>query len=95
MFVDGTGTVFGRGLVEAALTRSVRPLRAGGAEGRLGRGGVATGVGRPVLDLLRRADLGCAMYLVMITGGTVEHCQGGYEQYGAWRGGRTTTWCWR
>ena len=25
-FVDGTGTVFGRGLVEAALTRNVRPL---------------------------------------------------------------------
>ena len=38
----------------------------------------ATGVGRPVVDLLRRADLGCAMYPVMITGGTAEHSEGGY-----------------
>ena len=31
-----------------------------------------------MVDLLRRADLGCAMYPVMITGGTAEHSEGGY-----------------
>jgi hypothetical protein len=38
----------------------------------------ATGVGRPVVDLLRRAGLGCPMWPVTITGGDAEMQSGGY-----------------
>ena len=37
-----------------------------------------TGVGRPVVDLLRRAGLGCPMLPVMITGGDAEGHSDGY-----------------
>ena len=38
----------------------------------------ATGVGRPVVDMLRRADLGCWILPVMITGGHAETQVDGY-----------------
>jgi hypothetical protein len=39
----------------------------------------ATGVGRPVIDMLRRADLGCRrLWPVLITGGDVETQVNGY-----------------
>jgi len=37
-----------------------------------------TGVGRPVVDLLRRADLGCRMWPVTITSGETERYADGY-----------------
>jgi len=37
----------------------------------------ATGVGAPVLDLLRRAGLGCGIDPVILTGGERERCVGG------------------
>ena len=49
--------------------------------GRLGRRRLiadATGVGRPVMDLLRRARLGCIMMPVTITCGDVETEAGGH-----------------
>jgi hypothetical protein len=38
----------------------------------------ATGVGRPVVDLLRRADLECPILPALITGGEAEGCGKGY-----------------
>ena len=38
----------------------------------------ATGVGRPVVDLLAAARLGCRMWPVVITGGDTENYRGGY-----------------
>jgi len=38
----------------------------------------ATGLGRPVVDLLRRADLGCPILAVVITGGDAQTNSGGY-----------------
>jgi hypothetical protein len=38
----------------------------------------ATGVGRPVVDLLRRARLRCTMMPVLITGGERQRTEGGY-----------------
>lgn len=38
----------------------------------------ATGVGQPVVDLLREADLDCRMRPVIITGGDLERMEGGY-----------------
>jgi hypothetical protein len=38
----------------------------------------ATGVGRPVMDLLRRADLGCVLMPVVVTSGDMETQDGGY-----------------
>jgi hypothetical protein len=39
----------------------------------------ATGVGRPVMDMLRRAELGCRrLWPVLITGGDLETDAGGY-----------------
>lgn len=38
----------------------------------------ATGVGRPVVDLLRGADLGCQLWPVLITGGDTEASGQGY-----------------
>lgn len=38
----------------------------------------ATGVGRPVVELLQRADLGCGIMPVMITGGEMETQSNGY-----------------
>jgi hypothetical protein len=37
----------------------------------------ATGLGAPVLDLLKRAGLGCTVDAVVITGGEREHCVNG------------------
>jgi hypothetical protein len=40
----------------------------------------ATGVGRPVVDLLRSARMGCTLYPVLITGGEMEtHSEGVYR----------------
>ena len=38
----------------------------------------ASGVGRPVVDLLERADLHCRIFPAVITGGDVESNSGGY-----------------
>ncbi len=38
----------------------------------------ATGVGRPVMDMLDREPLGCQLLKVMITGGNFENSEGGY-----------------
>lgn len=38
----------------------------------------ATGVGRPVTDMLQRAGLGCRMWPVLITSGQSEKSDGGY-----------------
>ena len=38
----------------------------------------ATGVGRPVVDLLREADLDCAILAAVVTGGHTETHSGGY-----------------
>lgn len=38
----------------------------------------ATGVGGPVVDLLKRAEVGCRMFPVMITGGDQTTESGGY-----------------
>src|SRR5581483_11945013 len=38
----------------------------------------ATGVGRPVVDLLRRARLKCNLMPALITGGDLESNEGGY-----------------
>ena len=40
----------------------------------------ATGVGAPIIDMLRRARMGCNLYPVTITGGDRQHC----DAYG-WR----------
>jgi hypothetical protein len=40
----------------------------------------ATGVGRPVVDLLRRARLGCPILPATITGGGRETCAAGYHR---------------
>ncbi len=37
-----------------------------------------TGVGRPVVDLLRRARPGCGILPVVVTAGDRERCEGGY-----------------
>ena len=47
-------------------------------EGRCRLAVDATGVGRPVVDLLRRGRLGCSLWPVMITGGDVEGTGDGY-----------------
>ena len=39
-----------------------------------------TGVGRPVVDLLREADTGCRIRAVIVTGGGVERREGGYDR---------------
>jgi hypothetical protein len=39
-----------------------------------------TGVGRPVIDLLRRAELGCGIVAVTITGGDAEGQSDGYHR---------------
>jgi len=38
----------------------------------------ATGVGAPVVDMLRRAGTGCTLMPVMITGGNIENLKKGY-----------------
>jgi hypothetical protein len=38
----------------------------------------ATGVGTPVVDMLRRARIGCTLMPVMITGGNTEHLTNGF-----------------
>ena len=48
------------------------------AAGRRSLAADATGVGRPVADLLRRANLGCALWPVLITGGHTESSGQGF-----------------
>ena len=54
------------------VARSVEEL------GRCHMGVDATGVGRPVVDLLRRAGMGCRLWPVVITAGDTEGVEKGY-----------------
>jgi len=60
------------------VVRRVRDVaRAPDLEGRCRLVADATGVGRPVVDMLRRSGLGCQVYPVMITGGHFETSEQG------------------
>ena len=60
------------------VERVVGLTRSGELAGRCHLVVDATGVGRPVVDLLRRAGPGCPMMPATITGGDAESQEGGY-----------------
>jgi hypothetical protein len=61
------------------IVERVRQMtRSGELAGRCHVVADATGVGRPVIDLLRRAELGCGLMPVVVTGGDREAQDGGY-----------------
>ena len=65
-----------------AYTRVVQRVREIARDGRLGGGRKvvvdATGVGGPVVDMLRQAELGCGLTAVTITGGERAHGSGAW-----------------
>jgi hypothetical protein len=62
------------------VSRAVQVTRAGAMEGACELLVDATGVGRPVVDLLRRAGLRCTLTPAIITGGTSETCVEGFRR---------------
>lgn len=62
----------------AVAARAREVTRSGDLAGKCTLVVDATGVGRPVVDLLRRADLGCPLIGVTLTGGSGESTADGY-----------------
>jgi hypothetical protein len=62
----------------AMVRRVCEIVRSGELAGRCHLVVDATGVGRPVVDLLREARTGCRILPVTITGGDAESVEGGY-----------------